>query len=281
MIGVWLLSSALALAPLSPPPVFSADVDVVRVDVLVTREGRPVRGLGLSDFELRDNGVLQRLAPTLEEQAALDVVLVLDASESVVGPKLEALHEAAGAFLGRMSDGDRAALLSFDEEIVLRAGLSGDLEKVRLALGSPTRRGATALHDAVYAALRLRGPGARRLAVLVFSDGADNLSILSAEELVQAARRSEAIVYAVTAREPGDAAPAVLSRVAKATGGRQWTIRRIEDLRARFLDALDDIRNRYVLRYEMPDGATPGWHALSVRLKRKEGNVLIRPGYWR
>jgi VWFA-related protein len=279
--GAWLLASAFASAVQSPPPVFSADVDVVRVDVLVTREGRHVPGLGVADFELRDDGLLQRLAPALEEQAALDVVLVLDASESIVGPKRDALHDAASAFLSRMSHGDRAALISFDEEIVLRAGLAADLERVRAALGRGTRHGATALHDAVYAALRLRGPGTPRLAVLVFSDGADNLSVLTADELVEAARRSEAIVYAIIAQGPDDRAPAVLRRVARATGGRQWTIHRLEDLRERFLDAFEEIRNRYVLRYTLPEGTPPGWHTVAVRLKREKGEVLSRPGYWR
>jgi VWFA-related protein len=276
-----LLASALALTPQGPPLEFSADVDVVRVEVLVTRDGRHVPGLQVADFELRDNGALQPLEPTLEEHVAIDVVLVLDASESVVGAKLEKLREAASAFLGRMGAGDRAALLSFDEEIVLRAALTGDLAKVRGALALRTRHGATALHDAVYAALRLRGPGTHRLAVLVFSDGADNLSVLTADELVEAARRSDAIVYAITAREPDDAAPAVLGRVAQATGGRQWTIHRVEDLRARFLEAFEDIRNRYVLRFQPQDAATSGWHVLSVRLKRKKGDILARPGYWR
>ena len=281
MTTACLLAGALALAAQSPPLEFATDVDVVRAEVLVTREGRHVSGLDVADFELRDNGALQQLAPTLEEQTAIDVVLVLDTSESVVGSKLAALRRAAGAFLGRMSEGDRAALVAFDEEIVLRAALTDDLQRVRDALGLPTRSGATALHDAVYAALRLRGPGARRLAVLVFSDGADNLSWLSADELLRAARRSDAIVYAITVQGADEQAPAVLNRVAHATGGRQWTIHRIEDLRAKFLDAFEDIRNRYVLRYQLPDVATPGWHALSVRLKRKKGDVLARPGYWR
>ncbi len=280
MTSAWLLAGAVALAA-QEAPIFSTDVAVVRAEVLVTRGGRPVRDLRVDDFELRDDGMVQQLEPAFEEAAALDLVLVLDTSESVVGPKLDALRGAAEAFLDRMSDGDRAALISFDEEVVLRAALTGDLRKVRGALGLRRRHGATALHDAVYAALRLRGPGGPRLAVLVFSDGADNLSWLSADQLVAAARRSEAIVYAVTVRESGGRAPAALRRVAAATGGRQWTIRRVEDLRARFLDAFEDIRSRYVLRYELPVGAKPGWHAISVRLKGKQGDVLARPGYWR
>jgi len=52
------------------------------------------------------------------------------------------------------------------------------------------------------------------------------------------------------------------------------------DLRARFLDVLEDIRSRYVLRYVRSGPGSPGWHKLEVRLRNGKGDVLARPGYW-
>jgi hypothetical protein len=67
----------------------------------------------------------------------------------------------------------------------------------------------------------------------------------------------------------------------QATGGRLFEAASERDLRARFLDVLEDIRARYVLSYVPAAVDVAGWHALEVRLKRGKGEVLARPGYWR
>lgn len=283
LLGLLVTAAATAQAP----PVFRAEVDLVRVDVLVTRKGSPVRGLTAADFEVRDRGRLQTLEPILEEQTPIDVVLVLDLSQSVVGSKLSALRDAASAFLDGLRpgahghDAERAALLVFQEEVRLIQPLTPALDRIRRSLQTVTARGSTALHDATYSGLRLLEPGPRRTVVVVFSDGLDSLSWLTPAQVVEAAARSEALLYAVVAREKGDPKNAFLGEVTRATGGRVWTARSEEELRARFLDVLDDIRSRYVLRYSPEGVAFPGWHALDVRLKKGRGDVLARPGYYR
>jgi VWFA-related protein len=283
------------LAATQAPPVFRAGVDLVRVDVLVTHKGAPVRGLTAADFEVRDGGRVQALEPVREEETPLDVVLVLDLSHSVAGPKLVALRVAAGAFLDglessrmgfRLASGservqDRAALLVFHEQVHLLEPPTVDLDRVRRALSTATPRGSTALYDAVYSGLRLIEPGARRTAVVVFSDGVDSVSWLTAPQVVEAAQRSDALVYAVTARRRGDPDNPFLRDVTRATGGRVWTARDEDELKDRFLDVLSDIRSRYVLSYP-PEGVDfPGWHVLEVRLKQGKGEVQARPGYLR
>ena len=276
-----LAATLLAASAAQAPPVFRAEVGVVRVEVLVTRGGSPVRGLAAADFELRDGGVVQDLEPILEEQAPVDAVLVLDASGSVGGPKLSLLQAAATAFLDGLRSGEHGAVLAFNQRVQLLQPLTTDLALVREALERVSPGGNTALIDAVYAALRLRELGDRRTAVVVFSDGIDNLSFLAASDVAGAARRSNATVYAVTVRAKGDPKEAFLGDVARATGGRVFAAPSERDLRARFLDVLADIRSRYVLRY-VPRGPGPaGWHALDVRVKSGKGDVLARPGYWR
>jgi VWFA-related protein len=270
-----------ALLATQAPLVFHAEVGVVRVEVLVTRDGTPVAGLRATDFELRDGGVLQELEPILEEQTPVDAVLVLDASGSVDGPKLASLKAAAGAFLDGLRGGEQAALLAFNHELRLLQPLTADLAAVRGAFDRVFPRGNTALVDAVYAALRLRAPGDRRTAIVVFSDGVDTLSWLSAADVVAAASRSNATVYGVTVRGKRDTRERFPDDVARATGGRVFEASTERDLRARFLDVLEDIRARYVLRYVPRGSDAPGWHAVDVRLRKGKGDVLARPGYWR
>ena len=276
-----LASALLALAGPQEPPVFRAEVGIVRVEVLVTRKGSPVRGLGATDFEVRDNGRVQDIQPVLEEEAPVDAALVLDMSGSVQGAKLSALKDAARAFLGGLREGEQAALVAFRHEVVLLEPFTAERTRVERALDRARPGGSTALCDAVYAALRLREPGSRRTAIVIFSDGMDNMSWLAASEVVEAAARSDAMVYGVTARDRDDRKEPFLRDVVRATGGQLFEAEGEADLRARFLDVLGDIRSRYVLSYT-PDGAdAAGWHALDVKLKRVKGDVLGRPGYWR
>jgi VWFA-related protein len=276
-----LLAGLLLAAAAQAPPVFRADVELVRVEVLVTRGGNPLRGLTAADFELRDNGRVQELEPVLEEVTPVDAVLVVDTSRSMVGAKLRAVQEAAAAFLDGLHEGDRAAVIAFEQEMRLLEPLTADLGRARRALARAEPQRSTALVDAVYVALRATDPGPRRTAVVVFSDGVDNRSWLSADEGVEAARRTGALVYGVAARARNDPPNSFLRDVTRATGGRLFEAAKEEELRARFLDVLSDIRNRYVLRYAPVDADATGWHTLDVRLKRGGGDVLARPGYWR
>ena len=283
MTGLIVLVAATLASGTAPeePLVFGVEVEVVRVEVLVTRKGDPVRDLTAEDFELRDNGVRQQLNPTAFEEAPVDALLVLDLSASVRGSKLEALQDAAGAFLDGLAPPDRAALVGFQQSVVVGVPLTSAIPSVRFALDTVEGGGSTALHDAVYVALRQPEPGPRRSAVVVFSDGIDNVSWLSDEDVVQAAGRSGAVVYGVDAREPGDPSHRFLKDVAKATGGRVWRARKIDDLRARFLDVLHDIRARYVLSYTPTGVDTAGWHDLKVKLRGRKGDVLARPTDYR
>jgi VWFA-related protein len=273
---------ATLLAPAAQaPPVFQAEVGVVRVEVSVTKGGVPVRGLRASDFELRDNGRRQEAELVLEEQPPVDAVLVLDTSLSVRGPTFEALKEAARTFLAGLREGEEAAVLAFREEVKLLEAFTSDRDRIHRTLDRAEPRGSTALHDAVYAALRLRAPGARRTAVVVFSDGNDSMSWLTAEEVVEAAARSHALVYGVAMREGDERKEPFLREVVRASGGRLFEAASAPELRERFASVLADIRSRYVLSFTPEGDDTTGWHALEVKLKRAGGDVLARPGYWR
>ena len=277
-----LLAGALmAAALLQPPPVFRVQVDLVRIEVLVTRGGQPLRGLGAADFEVRDNGRLQALEPTLEEEAPVDAVLVLDTSSSMAGTKLVALREAAGSFLDGLHGGDRAALIAFNDEVRLLEPISPDLARVRRALGGAEAGGKTALVDAVYAGLRSVEPSHRRTAVVVFSDGLDNRSWLRGIEVIDTARRTNAVVYGVAVRDESDLDRPFLRDVTRASGGRFFKAASADELRPRFFDVLRDIRARYVLSYTPAGPEAKGWHSIEVKLKLVRGEVLARPRYWR
>src|SRR5262245_42061599 len=140
-----LLSTALAAQ--TQPPTFSARVEAVRVDVLVTDRGQPVLGLKAVDFEVLDNGVPQQLDFVGYEQIPLNVILALDMSDSVAGDRLGHLRTAGGALLGALKKDDQAALVTFSNEVTLAAKLTSDVRAVREVLEKAVGIGTTALVD--------------------------------------------------------------------------------------------------------------------------------------
>ena len=80
-------------------PTFSVAVETVRVDVLVTNGREPLLGLGAGDFEVLDNGVVQKVELATFQKLPLSLVLALDTSGSVTGARLESLREASRAIV--------------------------------------------------------------------------------------------------------------------------------------------------------------------------------------
>jgi len=275
------------------PPVFSAEVELVRVEVSVTKDGAALPGLSAANFVVRDTGVRQALNPILLEQVPLDVVLALDVSMSVHGPRLESLRDAAQAFLEGLTAEDRAGLVAFSHQARRLQPLAADTALVRDSIRELQAQGSTSLRDAVFALLGSREPDERRAAAVVLTDGIDTTSWLRAQDVLETAKRSDVVLYVVLARpeEPRRGASSLASptqrdldfvrEVSRATGGRIWEVRRDQDLKASFLEVLRHIRSRYLLTYNPAGVDRDGWHALDVRLVGARGDVLARPGYYR
>lgn len=272
-------------------PTFRSGVELVRVDVSVTQDGRPVTGLEVADFAVLDDGVPQPIDRILVEQVPLQVWFVLDTSESVAGATLQQLVRAANAFLDGLNPLDRAAVLTFSHQVALRQPLTADLAAVRAALDSMPAAGSTALNDALYAALHLAEPRHDRAVAVVFSDGRDNLSWVGPEAVIETVRRSEVIVEAVgssgwilpSSEHRVNALPQfrVLQEAARISGGSLWDASSRGGLREVFVKVLEGLRTRYLITYYPSDGTRAGWHKLQVRLTRGRGTVIAREGYYR
>ena len=258
-------------------PAFTAKIEAVRVDVLVTDNGQVVRGLGPVDFELLDNGVPQDVALVSFDQIPLNVILALDMSDSVAGERLEQLRGAGGGLLAALKKDDQAALISFSHAVQLGARLTADVATVRQALGSASGTGMTALVDGTYAGIMIGESDAGRGLLIVFSDGVDTSSWLRADAVLDAARRADVVVYGVSV--VSRLKPEFLREVTSLTGGRLFEIEKTANIAATFLGILDEFRHRYLVSYTPKGVAKDGWHKLDVRLKNRRATVKARPGY--
>jgi VWFA-related protein len=258
-------------------PTFSAAVETVRVDVLVTGGEQPLLGLGADDFEVLDNGVAQKVELATFQRLALNLVLALDTSGSVTGARLESLREASRAIVGDLKAGDKAGLLTFGNTVSIRMDLTDNMERVRSALDDIPVSGDTFLVDAAYTAIVTGESERGRALVIVLSDGVDTASFLRPESVLETARRSDAVVYGVSVSRPERAG--FVRELCAATGGRVLKAGSTDGIREAFLRVLEEFRHRYLLSY-VPQGVSgAGWHKLTVRVKNRRAVVKARPGY--
>jgi VWFA-related protein len=281
-------TAAPVLPPASPQkPLFSTRAEFVRVDTLVTTHGSSIAGLGADDFELRDNGVRQQIAVMDASSLPVDVAMALDVSGSVEGGPLDNLRKAATGLVDSLREGDRVALVSFNDLLLIHSPLTNDFSRVRESIRQMAATGRTSLRDAAYAALLQGDPDAGRALIVLFTDGQDVSSWLTDDALIDTAKRVNTVVYSVTLERPRAAkwdAPQdqILDDLPNLTGGRRLPADHPDRLRDLFAAIIREFRQRYILSYTPQGVDRAGYHALDVRLtKGRKGDVRARPGYFR
>jgi VWFA-related protein len=258
----------------APQTTFRSGIEVVELDVSVTRRGVPVAGLTARDFALTDNGVAQDVESVTLDQLPLSVTLVLDTSQSVAGDRLVSLVQAGTGLTSALRTGERASLITFSHAVDLRVPLTDDLGSVRAALRAIKGNGATSVRDAVHLALQLQPHDRTRPLMLIFTDGHDTASWLTDEAVMDSARRAAVVIHAVTVESD-----VLIDRLTQISGGRTWSASSDRQLQELFTRALDEMRARYLLTYTPRGVSKPGWHELKVKVKTG-GDVTARRGYF-
>lgn len=281
-------------------PGATVEVRLVNLAVTVTdRSGKAVTDLRREDFEVFDSGQPVTVTHWESAPSALAVAFVLDTSLTMQGDKIEAAKKAAEAFIKELAPEDRALVLSFSDDIQLRAALSTDHAEALQQIGGLSAAGGTALYDAIYAAaaeLEKAPPEIRKVIVLL-SDGRDEAasglepgSFHTMEEAIHRAHAADATVFsfglgAILDRETdftGRMTTAeVLDRFARSTGGAFQRITRWTRLGAGFRGVLDEVRRQYGLAYRPPQ-PQPGetWRTVQVKVARPGLSVRTREGYF-
>jgi Ca-activated chloride channel family protein len=179
--------------------------------------------------------------------------------------------------LGGLKKDDQAALVNFNDAVLIGPGLTGDTGLVKAAIDRAEPTGNTSLVDAAFAGMMLAESDVGRGLVIVFSDGLDTSSWLRPKAVLDVAKRSDAVVYAVAAGLVRSAE--FLGDLTEQTGGRLFKIESTRGLSAVFLEVLDEFRQRYLLSYSPAGVSKEGWHTLTVRVKGRNATVRARPGY--
>ena len=260
----------------------TAKADVVSIAPIVTdRSGRYVPGLTAKSFTVLDDGIPRRIETFDATDSPLSAVLVLDVSGSMLF-KIEEARRSAHAFVDALKADDEVSLLTFSSTTVGWVPFTRQREPIHTAIDATRTEGETALYDATGQALRRLKPLKRRKAVVLFTDGEDNRSRLSVDQVVGMARASEVSIYSVAqGLDERTTLRSFLDQLAEQTGGRSYFIGSIEKLSETFGQILRELKSQYFLTYTPRPGLRPKtWHKIEIKVNRPDLVVRARKEYF-
>jgi VWFA-related protein len=276
------------------------DVNLVLVDATVkTKDGRIMSDLKKGDFEVREDGVGQKVEIFGRDELPLNVALVLDLSDSI-GPFLAPLRDAATIALAALKPDDMAALLTFSTEAELRLPLTKDKNKIANQINTFDARGATNINDGIFVAaeyLLKTPPTGRRVIILISDDVGTDAGGQGTRDIVTEAIAADAVLYNL--KIPGYNPPATMlhsamtpglvniRKVMDATGGEAFDVQDVAHLDSVFSALIQRIKTRYTMGYyTMANGAEGRPHKLDVRLassfgkKGRDYSILAKNSYY-
>lgn len=281
--------------------VSSVAPQLLRFNASVTdRNGRAISGMRESDFTVWENGVERRVTNVAPANEPFNLVLLLDVSGSVQ-ERMDFIRKAARDFLRTASPQDRISIIGFRDDIQVISDFSTDRQMLSRKLDEIDAGGGTALYDALGYVLseplrRLRG---ERTAIVVMSDGDDNKSFIPFPAILEALSESGALVYPLyvpsglipeaSVPKPEITIDPLRTRyltlttraedegrkLAQASGGVYYPIRRLEDLQKAYDDVVAQLRSAYTITYASNSAsATP---RVRVRTNRDGASVRLSP----
>ena len=275
---------------------------LMRLNASVTdRHGRAIGGMKAGDFTVYENGTERRVTTVVPTQEPFNLVLLLDVSGSVE-ERIDFIRRAARDFLNTASPQDRISIISFRDDIQLISDFTTNRQLLSKKLDEIEAGGPTAFYDALAYVLadplkKLRG---ERTAVVVMSDGDDNKSFVPFPALLEALSESGALVYPLyvpsglipesSVPRPDVTIDPLRSRyltlttraeeegrkLAAASGGVYYPIRRLDDLQRAYDDVVVQLRTAYTITYA--SNSTPsGNRRVRVRANREGASVRLSP----
>jgi Ca-activated chloride channel family protein len=269
-------------APAFSQAIFRTGTTVVALPVTVIDQNqRHVTGLQVDDFAVFDEGERQTVSLFAPETAPLDVLLLLDTSDSM-SRQMPLLKRLAVQFVRTLAPDDRAAILLFNQRVRFAQELTADTSRLERAITRLPTGGGTMLHDALYTALlelarASRGDaGLRRRALVFISDAEDTVSQVPLDTVFEQASRTPVTIFAIVPPKHVPTLDERLSRLrilfearrlAEQSGGRAFMPQRDEELHRAHDDIATELRHQYWLGYIPPVGVER-FRRVSVRVVR-------------
>lgn len=290
-------SIGVSLAAAGAAQVYRGSTDLVLLSVTVTDPaGRHVGGLTRDDFRVYEDSVQQEISHFSGEPSPISLSLLIDTSTSMdQDNKMGLAQQAAAGFIAKLGPGDVAQVLDFDNQTKVLAPFTNDKAVLESALKQMKAGGSTSLYNAIYTALtelrRVRGQFGtepRRHAIILLSDGEDTSSIVPSEDVIDLARRSETIIYAIAIVAKGTTptrawteAEFVLRSLTRDTGGRVFIAPEPGQLAGIYGQVAEELANQYTVAYMSTNSKKDGtWRKISMQVLKGDVTPRTRTGYY-
>ena len=282
-------------AVIKPGQTMHMDVDLALVNVTVTDPyNRLVTGLDTDNFRVFEDNAEQEVVTFSSEDVPISIGVIFDFSGSMAN-KVSKAREAAIQFFKTANPQDEFFLVSFNERAELTSSFTNSIEDLQSRMMLTVPKGRTALLDAIYLGLsQMRGARNAKRALLILSDGGDNHSRYSENDIKRLVKEADTQLYAVGIfdplgyrnRTPEELnGPSLLGEVTEMTGGRVFAVEKLEELPDIATKIGMELRNQYVIGYR-PSNKTHDarWRKVKVKLRAPKGlpplSVYAKTGYY-
>ena len=215
-------------------------------------------------------------------------------SSASMEDKLPTLQTAATNFVRRLKSNDLAQVIDFDSRVEIRQPFTSTLPDLETAIQKTQAGGSTSLYNAIYISLKelakikaTADEDVRRQALVLFSDGEDTSSLISFDEVLELAKRSETAIFTIALRGADSQtkgfheAEFVMRQLAQETGGRAFFPMKIEDLNGIYSEIGDELASQYTLGYSPHNGKRDGaWRRVVVQVDRPNTTPRTKRGYY-
>jgi VWFA-related protein len=264
---------------------------------VLDKEGRPVNGLTKDNFQVFEDNTQQQIKLFKHEDIPLSLGLVIDNSGSMRN-KRERVNSSALAFVRESNPEDETFIVNFDDSAYLEQDFTGSIGDLIDALDNLDTRGETALYDAVYLSVDHVKAGKKdKKAILLISDGEDNVSKYGFNKVIEALRESKVTVYAIGLLEendqrgglfkkpPSKKAKEALEKFAEMTGGQAFFPKSLDEVEDLVKTIAHDLRNHYTVGYTPTNRKLDGsWREIHVKVNPPKNvskvTVRTKQGYY-
>ena len=272
--------------------ILKSKVDLVLVPVTVTDPmNRLVTGLEKDNFQLFEGSSQQEIRTFSSEDAPVSLGVIFDSSGSMTS-KMDRAKEAVIEFFKTANPQDEFFMITFNDEPETVSDFTNSVDEIQTKLVFAVPRHRTALLDAIYMGVsKMRQAKYAKKALLIISDGGDNHSRYTENEIKSVVKEADVMIYAIGIYDRYASAmeerlgPQLLSEITELTGGRAFTIDNPNDLADVATKIGVELRNQYVLGYRPAKVVRDGkWRKIKVKLLPPKGlpplKVYARTGYY-
>jgi Ca-activated chloride channel family protein len=293
-----LLAMALA-APLAigaQQPAFRSAIDVVSMNVTVTDStNKYITDLTEKDFEIFEDGVKQELTLFNRTNLPVALSLLIDTSSSMED-RMSVAQDAAIGFVRKLRATDLGEVIGFDSRAEVLQKFTNNPAELEQAIRKTVAGGSTSMNNALYISLKglkkipiRQEDEIRRQAIVLLSDGEDTSSLVTFEDVLDLARRSETAIYSIGLMEDSAGgqskgfreATYALRQLSNDTGGRAFFPADVKSLGGVYGQIYDELSSQYTIGYTSKNPRRDGaWRRLVVRVSRPNVQARTKQGYF-